>query len=348
MRDVVTIGTATRDVFLESPLFKVVRDPAHLKRIGFETGEAQCFALGGKIDIGEPVYTTGGGATNAAVTFSRQGFRTAAIVKIGDDEPGNRIIEELKREGVTPYAARDRKRGTAYSTILLEPSGERTVLVYRGASENMEKRDVPLREVAARWAYVVPGSMQLSTLKTIFRRLLAHKTRIAFAPSKHFLAMGSATLHPFFRVSSVVFMNREEGALVTGILYSKIRDIFSALDKAVPGIVVMTDSSRGALVSDGFHIYESGVFQETAVVDRTGAGDAFGSGFVAGLMRRREICAKGKCDADNLFYAIRLGAANATSVIEAVGAKRGILSAREFAHARFKKLPIALKNVVFH
>ncbi|MEK7144014.1 MAG: hypothetical protein AAB820_01645, partial [Patescibacteria group bacterium] len=96
MYDVITIGTATRDVFLTSPLFKIVRDPRHLQKMGFPTGEAQCFALGGKIEISAPVLTTGGGATNAAVSFGRQGLKTATLVKVGDDESANSIINELK------------------------------------------------------------------------------------------------------------------------------------------------------------------------------------------------------------------------------------------------------------
>jgi len=51
MFDVIAIGTATRDVFLISPLFKVLRDPKHLEKIGFKTGEAQCFALGAKVEV---------------------------------------------------------------------------------------------------------------------------------------------------------------------------------------------------------------------------------------------------------------------------------------------------------
>src|SRR3989344_4010604 len=109
MFDVITIGTVTRDVFLTSPLFKVLRDQAHLEKIGFKTGEAECFALGSKIEVKKPVMTIGGGAANAAVTFSRQGFRTAAVLKIGDDESGDAIIKHLKKEKVAPLAVRDKK-----------------------------------------------------------------------------------------------------------------------------------------------------------------------------------------------------------------------------------------------
>ena len=98
MYDVITIGTASRDVFLQSEAFKIFKDPEHLKKIGFPEGEAQCFALGGKIDIREPVFATGGGATNTAVTFARQGFKTAAFIKIGRDEDGDELHRMMRQQ----------------------------------------------------------------------------------------------------------------------------------------------------------------------------------------------------------------------------------------------------------
>ena len=91
MFDVITIGTATRDVFLTSNLFKVLKDPTHLKKLGFKTGEAECFALGSKIEVEKPTITVGGGAANAALTFSRQGLRTASVLRMGDDELSDSI-----------------------------------------------------------------------------------------------------------------------------------------------------------------------------------------------------------------------------------------------------------------
>src|SRR3989344_8411087 len=113
MFDVITIGTATRDIFLTSSLFQVVSDPKHLKKLGFAAGEAQCFALGGKIEIGKPILTTGGGATNAAVTFSRQGLKTAALIKIGGDSAASEVLAELKKENITPLAIGEKNNGTA-------------------------------------------------------------------------------------------------------------------------------------------------------------------------------------------------------------------------------------------
>src|SRR3989344_3805606 len=144
MHDVITVGTATYDVFLKSSFFKVVRDPHFNKSTGFPTGEAECFSLGAKLEIDKPHFTVGGGAVNAAATFARQKFDTAAFIRIGEDKAGEEISSSLKKEGVKILDIKDKEAGTGYSTILLAPSGERTVLVYRGASSLFKAKEVNL------------------------------------------------------------------------------------------------------------------------------------------------------------------------------------------------------------
>lgn len=325
MYDVITIGTASRDVFLESPTLKVLKDPAHLKKLGFETGEAECFALGAKIEVLRPVIAAGGGAVNAAVTFRRQGLKTAAVVRVGVDEAGDAIVSFLKSERVTPMPIRDKKKGTAYSTILLTPGGERTILVYRGAAHDIGKKELKFKALHARWAYIVTGATPLTTLEALVLYLKRKGVKVALAPSRHHLEMGYAKLKTVMRNADVFTLNREEAALLTGADYRRERRIFRKLDEWIPGIAVMTDGRRGAYVSDGVYFYRSGIFPEKQLKDRTGAGDAFGSGFVAGLIKKNDIC-----------YALRLAAANAMSVVEAVGANTGALTARAFSQKRFQ------------
>lgn len=354
MFDIITIGTATRDVFLTSPFFKVLRDKNHLKKIGFETGEAQCFALGGKIEVGKPILATGGGATNAATTFSRQGLKTATLVKIGNDSAGREILSELKNEKIDVLPLNS-NNDTAYSTILLASGGERTILVYRGVSENLNAEETPFDKLKAKWVYVSPGKMPFETINKIFNHFYSNGAFIAFNPSKYFIEMGLKKIKPLLKKTKVFILNREEASHLTGIDYYKEKEIFKKFDEAIDGIAVMTDGENDVLISDCCNIYKAGVFKERAVVDRTGAGDAFGSGFVAGLIQTREKCDKslsvhayrqagsrqGLCGVDNIKYAIRLGSANATSVIEQIGAKAGILTKKEFEkNKRWKNLKI--------
>jgi len=334
MVDVLTIGTATQDVFLRSNFFKVLRDPEHLEKMGFKTGEAECFAFGAKLEVQKPVFASGGGAHNAAVTFARQGLNTAALCKIGDDVVGDRIVNSLKEEHIVPIIIRDKNIGTGYSTILLAPGGERTILVYHGASGAFKKNDISSSKLSSRWAYIAPGATAFPILFSALTILKKRNTKIAINPSRFYLDMKKMDLHKILKLADVVIMNREEAAYMTDSRYTDEKGIFRKFDELIDGIAVVTDGRRGAIVSDGSYMYRAGVFEEKVMVDRTGAGDAFGSGFVAGLIQKNDV-----------HFALRLAAANATSVVEHIGATEGILTKKDFLKKRWGFLNLDVENV---
>jgi ribokinase len=346
MLDVISIGTASRDVYLQSPLFKPFNDPKHLKKIGFVTGEAQCFGMGAKVGVDNIHFSTGGGATNTAVTFARQGLKAGALFEIGNDQAGKDILAKLQKEKVQPIKILNRGSQTVYSTILLSSTGERTVLVYRNPDDKLTKKNIPFSRLNAKWAYLVPSDTELLTLVALMRHFKKKKTLVAVNPSKYFIKIGKRKLKPILDQFKVVILNREEAAYFTGVEYNKERKIFIKLHEMIPGIAVMTDGPKGVKVSDGFNIYSAGVFKEKKVLDRTGAGDSFGSGFVAGLIRRKEECRLGMCKPENIKYAIRLASANATSKVEQLGAKGGLLTRKEFeTSTRWDHFPIDIKSL---
>jgi len=208
-------------------------------------GEANCFALGSKVEVEHLVFATGGGATNAAVTFARQGLKTAAFFKVGDDSIGREIASELKKEGVRPMALWDEKHETAYSTILLSADGERTILVYRGASEDIKAKEIPWKSFKAKWVYIAPGGIDFDLVNTLVDGLMVQGIDIAINPSaKKFIGKGLRGMANILSKAKVVILNREEAALLTGISYQEEKRIFRALDEAVPGIAVMTDGQE--------------------------------------------------------------------------------------------------------
>ncbi len=328
MLDVITLGTATRDVFITGEGFTVTRDRTFLEKLGFRSEEAECFAMGAKMEIERPVMTLGGGALNAAFTFASFGFRTGACFKVGKDEFGEGIARFVKGAGITPFVSFDTKEGTGYSTIILNKDGERTVLAYRGASSAISKKDIPFSKLKAKWLYVVSGHLPFALLLSLVEHGKRAGAKIALAPSKFHLKLGLRKLSPVFQKTDIVFMNREEAAELTREDYAKEKNIFRAFDGVVPGIAVMTEGGKGSLVSDGRYLYRAGIFSGE-VKDRTGAGDAFGSGFVAGLLQGGDIP-----------YALRLGTANATSVVEDIGAQAGVLTKKQFADKRWKYLDL--------
>lgn len=314
--DVITIGTAAQDVFypLSADDFKCVK--------------------GAKMEIGAPFVAAGGGALNAAVTFARQGFKTAALFRTGNDRAGEFVVREAQKEHIEIWRHTDSREATGQSAILLYPDGERTVLAHRGAADSMPLGEVPFKKLKAKWVYIAPSHIAASVMGHIVDHCYARGILVAFNPSAAYCADGGKLLAPLVSKIKVLITNREEAGLITGIAPTKEKEIFARLDELVDGICVMTDGPQGVWVSDGRRLYQAGIFTDKKLVSRTGAGDAFGSGFVAGMLLKEDIS-----------YAIRLASANATAVTEHFGAHAGALTRAKFHNdIRWHKLEIKTEN----
>lgn len=311
--DVITIGAATRDVFLKSRSIRIVRDDQ------FSTGEAECFALGSKLDIDDIRFETGGGATNTAVGFARQGLRAAFIGRLGaHDARGREIVAALKAEHVdTSLVVWDRRRMTAYSVILLTERGERTVLVFRGASAHVSVQDFPWRRVRAKWLYVTSLAGQLSVLRAIWKHAAAHGMQIAWNPGAGELAHGLDKLKPFIAATKILFLNQEESTALVGLNRFQEGEAFQQLRPLVGGVTVVTAGTDGSWAGDASAAWRCGT-HHIKVTDTTGAGDAFGCGFTGTYIRT-----KGK-----IPLALKFATANSESVIQSIGAKSGLLGQR--------------------
>lgn len=346
MYDIITIGTATRDVFIKSPLFTNVHDPEHLKKLGFLEGNATCFMPGAKLEIEQPIFATGGGATNTATTFTRMGLKTAIIGKIGADDGGSRILAECKAEGISSRIVSDKTLSTAYSVILVPNKGERTILTHRGASDKLKAADINRSFAQSRWVYVVPGSIPYPTILHAVSTFSRHGSKIALNPSKHIIEKGLRALKPLLANIDVLIMNREEAAHMSGISYDRLDDVLSKLHSVFNGILIVTDGAAGAYVVDRSYRYDAGVFPKKALSDATGAGDAYGSGFIASLIHTQKSKETTEFSEAAIKEAVRVAAANSASVVEHVGAKHGILtrkmvlSAPRWKHISIKTTPL--------
>lgn len=334
MFDVVTIGSITRDNFLESdyPLSQWPDAPS---------GKAICLPFGEKIGVKNVYLTIGGNSANASVTFARQGFKTACFGKVGDDLSGDELKKRLGGEGVRHLFAVSKEKPTAYSVLLLR-DGERTILSYHGASDTWQSSDIPWDQLKSRWWYLSLAGESDKFLKPLLAFAQENKIQVAFNPSGHHIAHKQKEILSSLKGLSFLVLNTGEAADLVGISFKKEKEVFKKLDRLTPGIVAVTDGSNGVVVSDGTHLYKAGIFREKKIADRTGAGDSFGSGFVAGLMKSEKRKAKSeKFSKEDIMFAIRLASANATSVVERVGATEGILTKTEFeTHSRWKRLKI--------
>lgn len=309
--DVITIGAATIDAFVWSKAFRTVKSPA------FPTGVGECFSLGSKVEIDRFVLTTGGGATNCGATFANLGMRTACLSAVGDDLFGAGIVDDLKKRGIATALVRKVAGGqTAFSTILVVPSGERTVLVARGVSERLSATATPWRAVRAKWIYMTSLGGDLAFARRLFAHARARDIRVFWNPGSKDIAHGPAHLKPLLARVDVLDMNREEAMRFTGRQFYDLDGMIRDLQRTGARSVILTDGAKGAYLAEGESLWHARSHTKIKVVNRTGAGDAFGSGFLAGLVRHRDRT-----------RALQMGILNSEAVIQKIGAKTGLLAA---------------------
>lgn len=316
---VVSIGAAVMDVFLRGKIFEPNKEQ--------DGSYSEEFKLGTKNEVEAITYSTGGGATNASVTFARQDIASFYMGYIGDDIAGKAIKDELRRENVDMSLTKiNSEESSGYSTILLAPNGERTILTYRGASKEYKFIHSDFLNIAPDWFYVSSLSGDIDSLETIVEYAEKNHINIAINPGsgeishKRFLQL--------LKSFKILSLNKEEMQKLFGADLS-IKELLIVATKYVP-IVLLTDGPKGSYVCDGQNIYKAGMYEDVTVIDRAGAGDAFSSGFVSKIITGHTI-----------EEALTFASANSTSVVTKIGAKAGILKKGHPVH----RMKIDIKQI---
>ncbi|MBU2068223.1 carbohydrate kinase family protein [Patescibacteria group bacterium] len=313
--DVITLGSATQDIFMASKDLQVVEDDKFIAKKGL------CVSLGSKMKMDDVSFAMGGCGTNAAVTFARQGLKVAYLGLIGKDCFGQTVKDELVAQGVSSdLLIESDKYPTAFSVILSLPEVDRSIFKKLGACHEMTDADFNFDKIKAKWIYAGSLSGQAyKSLDKLFEFAKANKIKIAVSPvGQSQLGEGLERTKGLLDKVDILFVNQEEAARLVQIDFNQEDEIFKKLDEWVNGIVVMTKGPEGVVVSDGEYHYSAGI-PKSGIVDRTGAGDAFSSAFLAGYMEKEDI-----------VNAIQLATANATSVIQEMGATNGLLKKGEW------------------
>lgn len=302
MFDIITFGSASKDIFL------MTKDLNSAEEKTLVNEEGVYFSLGSKIDIEDIFFHPGGGGLNTAIAFSRFGLKTAYCGSVGDDAAGEEAVKKLEDSGVSLFTKKDSRKKTNHSVVLNIKNKDRTILVYRGASELVNKKDIP--SIASKWFYIAPLSGKASVLfKDIVSTAVKKKIKVAANPGNSQLL--SPGIKKIIGKIDILLLNQEEASILSGIPYKEEELMFKELKKFFKGIVVITKGPLGVSVFDGNYVYSADILK-TKVVDRTGAGDAFGSGFVFEYIR-----------SGNIEKAIQSGTANATSCLKLWGASNG-------------------------
>ncbi len=333
MFDVICIGSATRDNYLKAkyPLIDWKDAPS---------GKAIVLPFGEKLELDQVFSTVGGNAANAAVTFVKAGLDTAIFSKIGDDAAGRLFTEQMEESGVsTKLIVKTKEKPTAFSALLLGDS-ERTILGYHGASDTFTMADANLKKLKAKWWYLSLAGESDAMFLPLMQFAKEQGINVAFNPSGHHIKHKREEILSALGSVAFLVLNTGEAADLVGIPFEKEKEVFAKLDELVPGVVAITDGPKGVKVSDGKNRYSAGIYPEKIAVDRTGCGDAFGSGFAAVLAMQKEYK-----DPEVIKQAIAYASANATANLEVLGATEGLLDWKDFENdPRWKSFQIEVKS----
>ncbi|HSX25022.1 MAG TPA: carbohydrate kinase family protein [Candidatus Andersenbacteria bacterium] len=310
--DVVAIGDTTEDIFLglHDASLQCDIDGANCKL---------CLDYADKIAVESKIIVPAvGNAANHAIGVSRLGVSSGIYTVVGKDDQGEKAKTILEQNHVdTSFLQFDAKHGTNLS-IVINFRTERTILVYH------EPREYQLPDIShTKWVYLTSASgdgvvaLHQQTLDFLNNH---PETKLAFNPGTHQIHLGKAELLPILQKTNLIFVNREEAAQVLEIETRDIKTLATGFHDIGIETVVITDGPEGAYASDGRHIYQLDIYPGP-VVERTGAGDAFGSGMLAALVHGK-----------TLTQAMQWGNANSTSVVQFVGAREGLLEQRAVEH----------------
>ncbi|MEK7458108.1 MAG: carbohydrate kinase family protein [Patescibacteria group bacterium] len=309
--DVVSIGSASLDVFFQSSHFQLVEK---------DGGVVLCERFNEKIEVEKSMISSGGAATNTAVGFARLGLQTACIAEIGQDIGGKVVLQELQREGVDiSHMVKESNEETGISGLLISQDGARTALVHRGAAGMLTVNDLDLDAIEAKWIHLSSiGNLEL--IAHIFDVCAQKHIKLSWNPGNWEIdQMVSGQLKPAWDVVEILFVNRKEMAQLGNMDLADETVWKSDWCFVGPKISVATDGKNGGryCVDGGCHWYD-GI--PVAVVQETGAGDAFASGVVAGLLMNK-----------NIEQSIEIGGKNAAFVVGHLGAKTGLLTKEKLA-----------------
>jgi sugar/nucleoside kinase (ribokinase family) len=311
MFDIITFGSATKDIFLRSKENIVLDDEK------FSTGKGVCFSLGSKIKIDEVYLTTGGGGTNTAVTFSKQGFNVAYCGKIGRDEAGEGVLKDLENHNVNiDLISSTDEKPTNHSVIIDVPGIDRTILIYRGASDFHCVKDILFEDLKAKWFYLAPFS---DSSEELFYDLLdyAVKNNISVMANPSKTQLKDEKIKDALKNVDILLLNQEETSILTGIPYEKENEAIKEATNFSKDVLLVTQGVDGVVAYSKNTFYRGKpIFPDAD--DRTGAGDSFGSGFLSEYIRSGDV-----------EKSLQLGIANSTACLQKPGAKHGLLKKNE-------------------
>ncbi len=307
--DLVCVGDTVIDAFIQLHEASVHCDLNHDRC-------QLCMSFADKIPYESLIVVPAvGNASNVAVGASRLGLETAMLTSIGKDHYGEEILNVYRNEGVATELVKVNAHLPTNYHFVLTFKAERTILIKHQDYQYTDPKAIDKR---TDWIYFSSiGEHTLPFHHRIEDYLRRHPdVRMGFNPGTFQLRFGVDRLRALYKRTYALFVNREEAALMLRTKKLDIPFLFEGLHKLGPKVICITDGPKGAYASDGNSRYFMPPYPDPKPpISRTGAGDAFSTGFLCALIYGLPV-----------HEALRWAPIESMHVVQFFGAQTGLLT----------------------
>lgn len=307
--DLLAIGDCSIDLYMKVDTHDVTTD-------GSASEPKICFYHGSKVQVDAFRSSIAGNACHVSVGCKLLGLSVATYTELGDDSNADLFITDFKKYGIdTSYCIKNPNSPTNVHAVIVYGE-DRTIFTYH------ERRKYKLYD------WPKPKWIFYSSLAKGFEHFQGELVdylkknpdiAVAFNPGTLQIKSGLSVLKDILEVTDVLFVNKEESELLLGQEFESYEKTQRALAKLGPKLSVITDGKNGSTAFDGKEFTHVGILGDgSGVVDKTGAGDAYTSGVIAGLFHGK-----------SLRTAMTWGMINSASVVKVIGGVHGLKALKE-------------------
>ena len=254
---------------------------------------------------------SGGSVANSIVGISQLGNKVGFIGKVSDDDFGSKYEEGLKKENVEYfYSKKKEELPTGTCLILVTPDSERTMCTFLGTAGKINESDVSSDAIKKSEIIFLEGYLwDEGEPKKAFDKAINNANKVAMSLSDqfcvdrhkpHFLDLVKNKL-------DITFANEQE---ILSLIDAKSFEEVISFGKQLKKLIVITRGKNGSIAINGNDVYECNSKKNLKIVDLTGAGDLFASGFLQGYINGLMI--------EN---SLQMGTDMSSKIIQKIGAR---------------------------
>ena len=263
----------------------------------------------GNLKIEETV--SGGSVANSIVGLAQLGNKVGFIGKVSDDDLGQKYEQGLKKEKVEYFYKKKKEiLSTGTCLILITPDSERTMCTFLGTAGKINKSDININAIKdSEFTFLEGYLWDEGEPKEAFNEAIKYSNKLAMSLSdkfcvdrhkKNFIDLVQNKL-------DITFANEQE---IVELINAKSFDEVISFGKKLNKTLVITRSDKGSIAINQNEVVECESQKNLNIIDLTGAGDLFASGFLHGQINNMSI-----------KESLKKGTEMASQIIQIIGAR---------------------------